>query len=573
MHGANVEAQPFDDMIHRVSLAIKAQRTAAAMSDDVVELAARLPEDSTNFARLKANLQGLGVRVSDWMKVVHNRREELGFTAGEEEADGRPQIVINTLEEFQVNERAIKAIAPMPNVYQRFGLLVRVVDMEHRRPGEAEPYTTPEITEFSQPLLRELFTQAASWHEERYNPQTGQPKLVRAHPPDWCVKAVHGRRRWPGIKPLYCLAEAPVLLPDGTIVSTPGYDERSGILYRPRLDFPAVPEEPTEEDVREATERLLDILRDFPFDIEERRSAWFAALLTPIARWAFKNQSPMFILDANQSGSGKGLLLKLISWIVLGREMDFLVPTENEEEERKRITSKILKGEPMVMIDNIDKPFGSPVLEGLLTTGVWSDRLLGTNDAPSLDAWITWYGSGNNIQFKREDTRRRSCVIRIQTDDPRPEERSGFKYPDLHAHVLEHRAELYAAALTILRGWIRTGKKASELPGWGGPWGSYDGWDQVVRGAILYAGLPDPIATKATKDGMEATAIGHEELVDGFEDALKQLVREGKVKEDRIKIHDVFTALVEEQEWRRVDRNITPGSRSCATRSPCSCRS
>ena len=33
--------------------------------------------------------------------------------------------------------------------------------------------------------------------------------------------------------------------------------------------------------------------------------------------------------------------MKVIGWIVLGREMDFVVQTSDEEEERKRITSKL----------------------------------------------------------------------------------------------------------------------------------------------------------------------------------------------------------------------------------------
>jgi hypothetical protein len=372
--------------------------------------------------------------------------------------------------------------------------------------------------------------------------------LARAHPPDWSYKAVHKMQKWPHVRPLHHLAETPVLLPDGSLVATEGYDAPTGILYRPRLTVPTVPELPTEEEVRAAAEALLDIVCDFPFEMPAHRSAWLAALLTPLARWAFADQTPFFMFDANQSGSGKGMLLKVIGWIVLGREMDFVVQTADEEEERKRITSKIRSREPMVLIDDIDKPFGSSALDAALTSGVWGDRLLGSNEAPRLDAWLTWYGSGNNVVFKRDDTRRRTCVVRISTNEVRPEERTGFKYPALPAHVLECRGALIAAALTMLRGWIRLGKRASDMAGWGGAWGSFDAWDQVVRGALLYAGLPDLLEAKATAAATAASTNALVQFVEGIDEAARSLGGEPSVAE-------VLEALKDNDDWRRSDKS------------------
>lgn len=552
----NVETIRLGELVLAIAALPKAQRTSAAMDDEVIELAARLPKGSIDFARLKARLQGLGVKVADWIQLVRRRRAALTSWPGKGgkhslEEDARPKIIVNRHEEFEINEQAIAAIAALPNVYQRFGALVRVVNAKRKRPGLTDEQIVPEIRPFTQPLLRELFTRAACWCEAQQDDESGHSALVRVHPPDWCVKAVFDWASWPKVNHLHHLSEVPVIFADGAVVSTPGYDRRTGILYSPCISFPDVPEAPTQEDVKAAAAQLLDVVCDFSFETEERRSAWLAALLTPIARWAFEGQNPLFVLDANQSGSGKGLLLKVISWIVLGREMDFLTPTHDEEEERKRITSKILKGETMVLIDNIDKPFGSATLEGLLTTGVWSDRLLGSNNAPTLNAWITWYGSGNNVQFKREDTRRRSCVIRLMTNETRPEERTDYKYPSLRQHVLAHRAELFAAALTMLRGWLRAGKRAAELPGWGGAWGSFDDWDQVVRGAILYAGMIDPIGAKATNDELGTASSGLQELVDGLEEACAKLDPRRK----EVRASEVLDALVENDEWRRGNRD------------------
>ena len=424
-----------------------------------------------------------------------------------------------------------------------------MLDTKRPVPGRKdEKEIVREIRTITPPLLRELFTRAASWHEEQLDHETGEPVLVRAHPPEWSVKAVHCWQSWPQIKPLHHISEIPVLLCDGTLLSTPGYDEATGILYQPRVVVPPIPDVPTEQDLDAAKLKLMDLVDEFPFEKEVHRSAFLAALLTPIARWAFEGQSPLFMFDANQAGSGKGLLTRVIGLLALGNHMDLITSTSNEEEERKRITAKLLSGATMVLIDNIGSMFGSQVLEALLTTSVWSERLLGSNDAPRLDAWITWYGSGNNVQYAREDTRRRVCTIRVVTNLERPKERDDYKYRDLEGHVKAHRGELLAVALTILRGWLRTGKRASELPGWGGPWGSYDGWDQVVRGALVYAGLPDPIAAKATKDGGSAKDAGLRDLVEGLEEAAAQLGPTG------VAAAQIIEALNENDEWRRADK-------------------
>jgi hypothetical protein len=261
----------------------------------------------------------------------------------------------------------------------------------------------------------------------------------------------------------------------------------------------------TQEDVSSAADELLAVVAEFPFQKAEHRSAWLAALLTPIARWAFAGQSPLFFFDANQRGSGKGLLVKVIGLLVQGEEVDTVSPTRDEEEERKRITAKVLAGTKMVLFDNVNGPFGSSALDALLTTGIWADRILGRSEAPAIESKTIWYATGNNLAFRRDDTARRTCVIRLLTQEERPEERSGFRIPDLPDYVRQRRAELFGSALVLLCGWLRCGSAPERLPGWRGPWGGFNDWDRVVRGAIVYAGLEDPLAVKGTSHDSDST--------------------------------------------------------------------
>lgn len=461
-------------------------------------------------------------------------------------ADGRLRIDLTSLEEYEVNELVSRELRQLDNVYHRMGRLVEVHEASVRKAGEMESDTQLEIRDLSEAVLRDFITRVCAFETKRPGGKTGEPVTVKAPPPTWCIRAVAQRGRWPSVRQLQQVTEVPLLLPDGSLVETPGYDSVTASLYRPSFELPKVAEHPTQEEVRAAADQLLELVCDFPFVEPVHRSAWLAALLTPIARWAFRGQSPLFFADANQSGSGKGLLLKVIGWLMLGKEIEVVSQTDDESEERKRITSKLLGGSRLVQIDNIVRPFGSAPLDALLTTGVWAERLLGTNDSPALESHITWYASANNAGFLRDDTRRRTCMVRVSTSEERPEERTGFRIPELQLHIREHRAELFAAALTVLRGWLRAGLKARELEGWGGAWGSFDDWDRVVRGAVVYAGLEDPIGAKATVTDSEATSGGLADLVGGLEATLVAL-GETEVAAGRL----VETLAADDADWRR----------------------
>ncbi len=62
-----------------------------------------------------------------------------------------------------------------------------------------------------------------------------------------------------------------------------------------------------------ARDLLLEVVADFPFALPLYRAAWPAALLTPLARFAFAGPAPLFLVDANVRAAGKGLLLDTIS--------------------------------------------------------------------------------------------------------------------------------------------------------------------------------------------------------------------------------------------------------------------
>ena len=406
-----------------------------------------------------------------------------------------PTIVVGT-DEYRVSDEVVAALASWPEVYQRGGCLVRVLEAtdEQAPLGTVRrPVGAPVVRSFCPPSLRELMSRCVRWVQ----PTNMEPKPV--HPPMWSVNAVLARGAWPAVRPLEAVVTHPVLLPDGTVLATRGYDRGSGLLVRAPANLAvAVPDRPTRDDVRGAAAALLDVVCDFPFERPEHRAAWVAGLLTPLAWFAFDGPAPLFLIDKNVRGAGAGLLAHTIARVLTGRTFPVMNYTNDAAELRKKITSLAVEGERLVLFDNLAGAVGNEVLDAALTSDRWKDRLLGENRVYDGPLNVSWFATANNAQL-RADTARRVCHIRMETAEERPELRTGFKYPDLSAHVAANRGPLLSAALTILRGWAVAGRPRHQLPAWG----SFEGWSSAVREAVVFAGLPDP---GETRDALQTTA-------------------------------------------------------------------
>jgi hypothetical protein len=343
--------------------------------------------------------------------------------------------------------------------------------------------------------------------------RNGNVTETPAHPPAWCVSAVYARGEWPGVRHLEAVVEYPVLRPDGTLLLVPGYDPTTGLQLEPDGPLPDILENPNRSDALRARDELLEVVSDFPFEKLVHRAAWLAALLTPLARFAFSGPAPLFLCDANTRAAGKGLLLDTISTIVTGQQFTIATYTDDIEELRKRITSLCIQGDRMVLFDNLDGKFGNSVLDAALTGTFWEDRQLGCNRTVKAPLNMSWYATGNNVAVQA-DTARRLCHVRLETEEEKPEERSDFRHPNLLAWVRENRPRLLADALTILRAYCRAGRPDQKLKAWG----TYEGWSSLVRGAVVWIGLPDPGDTRLLlQEQSDTSALAMRSLLMGWE--------------------------------------------------------
>jgi hypothetical protein len=286
-------------------------------------------------------------------------------------------------DEYRVNTEVIGALADpaaVPEIYQRGNALVTVL-RPAAAPGSAvdRPDGTPRIALLVPAQLREIMTRAVAFYKVTVNSK-GEQQAAEVHPPDWCVAGVYARGHWHGVRPLEAVVEAPTLRPDGSVLDSPGWDPQTGLLNEPADDYPPVPKSPSRADAGGALDKLLDLVDDFPFVGDADKAVWLAALLTALARQAVRGPCPLFLLDANTPGTGKTMLVDVLSAIATGRGASRTAFPETDEELRKRITSIAIAGDRLMLFDNIAHAFGGSSLDAALTGTTWRDRILGRSE-------------------------------------------------------------------------------------------------------------------------------------------------------------------------------------------------
>lgn len=414
-------------------------------------------------------------------------------------------VIILGPDEHRVIDETVPALAKDPDLYQRGGMLVRVERRRLRSGGGW--YETVPIVQVPRPNLRDRITRCAQLFRKGEHDETNP-----AHPPDWLVAGVEARGRWEGVRELAAVTRVPILRPNGSILQQPGYDPETCVLYIPTVVFPSISPDVDIDDATAAIVRLSEVVEDFRFAGDEHRSAFLAGLLTPLARHAFEGPAPLFLFDANVRGAGKGLLADVIGCTVDGYPMPVSSYSDDPEEMRKKITSIVMAGDSVVLLDNIAGAFGNESLDRALTSTRWKDRVLKTNTQVDLPLCTVWFGTGNNVVVGA-DTARRIVHVRLDVLEERPEERCDFKHPDLRLWVKQQRPALLCAALTVLRAYFNAGCPPHGLRAFG----SFEGWSSVVREALVWAGQPDPCLTRVTlMESADLMASVLAELVAGW---------------------------------------------------------
>jgi hypothetical protein len=285
------------------------------------------------------------------------------------------------------------------------------------------------------------------------------------------------------------IVESPTLRPDGSILEKPGYDRETGLIFHPGATvFPPVSQSPTKEEAIKAIESFKEILCGFPFVGDIDFAVVVSAILTGLIRRSIRT-APLHGFSAPKMGSGKSLLADVIAMISTGRPAAAMSQADSPEEEKKRLLAVLMEGDPVVCIDNVERPLGSDSICSILTQESWKERLLGKNKTVTIPTNITFLATGNNLTFQGDlSTRALLCMLDPQCE--RPEERK-FDV-NLYRYVPENRAKLVQAGLTVLRAYHVANRPKQNIP----TFGRFEEWSDWIRSALLWVGLADPCESR-----------------------------------------------------------------------------
>jgi putative DNA primase/helicase len=344
--------------------------------------------------------------------------------------------------------------------------------------------------------------------------------------PKWLAENIHGLGDWPRFRELRQVTSVPYLRPDGSIGGLrAGYDESAKCWADVPEGLTPPPVTPTDSQAKESLRKILDVVQEFPFETTVGKSVFLAAVLTILARRSIDGAVPLFVVDASKSGSGKTLLARIIAILGSGSDPGLANTGANEAETRKVITSFLMSGQPVFVLDNQVGNLGGQAIDRLQTSGKWTDRLLNLNRVATLKNDIVTIATSNNAQIIG-DTGRRTLLMRLVPNCERPEERV-FQRKNLLGHVMQHRHSLAVAALTIIRWHIAKGcpeaTVANHVLADGQviqtpvkPFGSFEDWSRVVRHAVISLGLPDPVATQSAIKELDEQALAERRFVWAF---------------------------------------------------------
>ncbi len=289
------------------------------------------------------------------------------------------------------------------------------------------------------------------------------------------------------VPPLLGVVTAPTLRPDGSLITEPGYDDPTGLVFDPLgVDFGRINLAPTRQDALRALRPLRRLLRYFRFVSPKDHSVALSGILTAVARKSMP-VAPMHGFDAPVAGSGKSYLVNIAAMIATGHRAPVMATGGDhvgESELEKRLASSVLGGDTIISLDNVDEPLNSQLLCQLLTEHIVTIRNFGRLQNIVVPSSAAYFANGNNLTVVGDLTRR-SLIGRIDPQVERPE-LTEFPFHPVNM-ARRHRPLLVRCALTIIMARIRSGYRPA-VP----PLGSYAEWSYLVRDSLLWLGEPDP---------------------------------------------------------------------------------
>lgn len=315
------------------------------------------------------------------------------------------------------------------------------------------------------------------------NPSLGNTQQIPAMPTDQLLNAFLRLGEWRNVPELRDTSRLPVVTKTGEVVTKPGYHHGLKLFLGPMPEI-NVPDDPSEQWLDWAKASFEKLFHDFEFEHEEHIANTLAAILTAPTRFMYDCPLPMYLFDANNKGSGKGTLAKVIGEIWKSPVSAQILP-DDEDEIRKLIVSNLQNAnKTMIVWDNVHHKLGGATLNALLTGDTFEGRILGSSRNIELPNNRLWCVTGNNIQLGADMGRRVVRVRLTPTSDPRRRDAGYWSIPDIATWTRENTDNLMRAALVMVKWWVARGMPLSSVV-----CDNYTPWAQTVGGILESVGI------------------------------------------------------------------------------------
>lgn len=261
----------------------------------------------------------------------------------------------------------------------------------------------------------------------------------------------------------------PTLRPDGSLLSSEGYDEATGLLlFDPPL-LPEIPENPTREDALEQLKLLEELLDEFPFVDAAAQSVAVSGLMTAVLRGAMQ-VAPLHAATAPTPGSGKSYWIDLAAVIATNEVAPVMAIGRTEEETEKRLAADLLGAQAIISLDNVNGDLGGDFLCQCIERPRIKLRILGRSENREIENRVSLFANGNNIKLVGDINRRVIlCSMDASQSDKltivekeRPELRKFLRNPvDM---VRADRGKYIAAPIIITRAYRAANDPADCKP-------------------------------------------------------------------------------------------------------------
>ena len=248
--------------------------------------------------------------------------------------------------------------------YQHLGHLIKVEKVE-RTNAKKEKILVDRMMQVNPHALRQDISAVATL--KKWKGTGDSAKLLPMIPPDHHVQTLAHKICGPNIPLLYGIIGTPTIFADGSMLTEPGYDRGSKLLFNPDgVTFPKIKETPTREDAEASLIKLRHLFSGFPFVDEVDKSVAIAATLTSVTRKSF-DVSPAFAITAPDFGTGKTYLVDVIHTGAFGVTAPAIDATTDDDEFRKRLETELMQGAPAIALDNVTAVLGGDTFSSMPT--------------------------------------------------------------------------------------------------------------------------------------------------------------------------------------------------------------